>query len=795
MPSTKRKIHKSLWKTPTTGLLLLREPWTGTDPPNITFGKQIIKLTPVAPQETAKSTGYFVEGNQITFVLHTQHYPRIDFNETKPWLTGKFNGWEKALNDPKWKLVPKNPEIWSLTLPKSTFANALPNDFKFLTEDGQWLQPPSIAPNQTSPRKGIINLQFHTDLIGTHVFHFTLPENLYSENCDALFLKDAGHEEIIPLPRPSPYINRRSDLSLGAIVEGTSTTFRLFAPRAEHVSVVFWPKESEDRKQQLPLHPSDDGTWATLHPERLDNFYYVYHVNGPNRDATTEFDSKTALPDPYAKALVTAAGPGIIIATEKSKTPASSYRPPAMEDLQIVEVHLRDALANASIKLTPKERKGFAGLTKWLRTGRTYFHDLGVNAIELQPVHEFDCDSPDEYHWGYMPVNLFSPASSYAMDPSSGSQVQEFKDLVHTFHEQGFAVILDVVLNHQGINTPLHAIDKGYYFHMDDSMELLNWSGCGNDFRSDTPMGSRLLVDSLVHWVQTYDVDGFRLDLAELIELECLDTIEKTLRAIKPEILLITEPWSFRGNISKALRKTSYSSWNDGFREYIYKYVKGEANSTGLEYFLSGSPKHFARFPAQTINYIESHDDRCWIDKITGNFRNNGLIPTDIDIRQTHLAIALLYTALGIPMLSAGQDMLRSKRGVHNTYQRGDLNILEYERENKFPKTVKYVRDWIQFRQSDLGQLLRLKVHPPHENLQFFRQDDFPAMAMLRCVEDWQILFAINPGEKSANLQIPKEINHLNLIADEEHFLINPEPQEMFESLPARSLRLYGTVF
>ena len=101
MPSTKRKIHKALWKTQATGLLLLREPWTGAAPPSITLERQAIQLTAVTPQEIAEFTSYFTEGDRITFILHTQHYPRIDFNETPPWLTGKFNDWEKALKDPR----------------------------------------------------------------------------------------------------------------------------------------------------------------------------------------------------------------------------------------------------------------------------------------------------------------------------------------------------------------------------------------------------------------------------------------------------------------------------------------------------------------------------------------------------------------------------------------------------------------------------------------------------------------------------------------------------------------------
>ena len=390
-----------------------------------------------------------------------------------------------------------------------------------------------------------------------------------------------------------------------------------------------------------------------------------------------------------------------------------------------------------------------------------------------------------------MPVNLFSPASSYARSPAAGSQVAEFQDLVSAFHEQGFAVLLDVVLNHQGIHTPLHGIDKGYYFEMDDSQELLNWSGCGNDIRADAPMARRLLVDSLVHWVRTYDVDGFRLDLAELLGTETLAAIEEALRREKPGIHLVAEPWSFRGHIAKALRSTDYSSWNDGFREFVCGYVQGHGTSEELAYFLNGSPEHFATFPAQSVNYIESHDDRCWIDKITKNAKHDGRRPTPLDIRRTHIAIGILHTALGIPMLAGGIDFLRSKHGVGNTYQRGDLNILNYAREREFPDTVRYVRDWVRLRSSPQGRLLRRKRFPRADALQFHHGRDGAALA-LHLQEDGQhLLFAINPSAKATEIPFPDGLPALSLLADEAAFHEPDAPQTPPPMLPPRSLRLW----
>ena len=309
-------------------------------------------------------------------------------------------------------------------------------------------------------------------------------------------------------------------------------------------------------------------------------------------------------------------------------------------------------------------------------------------------------------------------------------------------------------------------------------------------------MARRLMIDSLVHWVRSFDIDGFRLDLAELLGLETLQVIEETLKKEKPGIILIAEPWSFRGHIAKKLRPTGYTSWNDGFREFICQYVTGKSKNKGLEYFLSGSPGQFSRFPAQSLNYIESHDDRCWIDKITGNQAHNGLNPTPLDIRRTHLAIATLFMSMGVPMIAAGQDFLRSKHGTNNTYQQGGLNILDYNRLQKFPGTTQYFRDWIRFRRSERGRLLRPTTFPTPENLNFFHHDAGHALAMEIQDDSSRIVFIINPEKTPAVPDLPGNLlNNMQLLADEERFHLNPTINAGVvpapETVPPLGLRLW----
>jgi len=232
--------------------------------------------------------------------------------------------------------------------------------------------------------------------------------------------------------------------------------------------------------------------------------------------------------------------------------------------------------------------------------------------------------------------------------------------------------------------------------------------------------------------------------------------------------------------------------------------VCGQGEAARMEYFLRGSPWYFAKWPAQTINYTESHDDRTWIDVITENPQQNGFQPTAADIRRTHLMAALLFMSLGVPMLSAGQDFLRSKHGVNNTYLRGDLNALDYRRLYRFLGTHVYFADWIAFRRGERGRLLRHFTRPGEGFFRFLHAPGSTALAALYNADGSQggarLLFAVNPTLADATLLLGQEIAELpggwDLLADQDRFYLSgthgaKTPVEAALGLPALSCALW----
>jgi pullulanase/glycogen debranching enzyme len=274
--------------------------------------------------------------------------------------------------------------------------------------------------------------------------------------------------------------------------------------------------------------------------------------------------------------------------------------------------------------------------------------------------------------------------------------------------------------------------------------------------------------------VRTFDVDGFRLDLAELLGIEFLREIEHELLSIKPRLHLIAEPWSFRGRLPDAMRETTYSLWGDDMREGLLDYARGKGDATSVLRWLQGSPGSVSACPSQTVNYLESHDDYAFIDRLTERSRRNGSNPTELDIRRHRLALAVLLASPGVPMLSAGQDFLRSKKGVRNTYLRGDLNALDYSLLDKHPEHHAYIRDWIALRLSDTGKLLRPAKHTGGSYYQSFPSEDGQAAALLinadQSAGSRRLLFAINP---SANKEVllpvtPEQFGDSVLVANSE---------------------------
>jgi pullulanase/glycogen debranching enzyme len=607
--------------------------------------------------------------------------------------------------------------------------------------------------------------------------------------------------EQVPLRPGEFFYQLESRAPLGALARGSETTFRLFAPRARRVELcVCEDLTLQDTPHRYPLVKRADHVWEVTLTQNLHGWFYWYHLDGP-KDALGLFDPARRVLDPYALATVNRLGPGIVLDRATFAAPDRSFKTPAWHDLVIAEAHVRDLTALAPIKLKPEDRLGFSGLRQWVESPDFYLHHLGVNAVELQPVQEFDNKTREEYQWGYMTANYFSPASAYAREPEKASGVRELQELVAAFHRRGMAVILDVVYNHVG-EPHLLFVDKLYYFETGPDGALTNWSGCGNDTRCLSRMMARLVIDSCAHFIETYGVDGFRFDLADLVGLETLKEIEVALKRLKPDVILIAEPWSFKGHIGGALRDTGWASWNDGYRNFLRDFVRGGATREGYEYFLKGSPWHYAKWPAQTVNYTESHDDRTWIDVITENADGNGHSPTANDRRRTHLMAAILFSSIGIPMISAGQDFLRSKHGVNNTYLRGDLNALDYRRIYRFPATHAYFADWIAFRRSEAGRLLRLYSRPADSYFRFFFAPDSNATATLynadRSLGPQRLLFAVNPTLHDAMIPLGDELAALRWrpLADHERFFPDPrrahaEPVESELFMPALGCGLW----
>ncbi|HRG55757.1 MAG TPA: glycoside hydrolase family 1, partial [Lacunisphaera sp.] len=251
--------------------------------------------------------------------------------------------------------------------------------------------------------------------------------------------------------------------------------------------------------------------------------------------------------------------------------------------------------------------------------------------------------------------------------------------------------------------------------------------------------------------------------------------IEAALKKVKPDVILIAEPWSFRGHIAAALRPTGYASWNDGYRNFLRDYVHGRGAAERLEYFMKGSPWHFAFWPAQTVNYTESHDDRTWLDEITENGGHNGFHPTQNDRQRTHLMAAILLASVGIPLLAAGQDFLRSKHGVNNTYLRGDLNALDYHRIARFPATHAYFAAWVAFRRSERGRLLRQWSRPSEGFFQAFAGPGLASLVLIYNADGSQgrsrLMFAVNPTQENTRVQIGAQADRAwVLVADQECF-------------------------
>ncbi len=545
---------------------------------------------------------------------------------------------------------------------------------------------------------------------------------------------------------PSPMDTLFSTKELGCIIGESSTTFRIFAPRATEVRLVLFAAYNDDAGQENLMTHDTNGVWEYTSPYRLVGKYYGYRVWGPSGPGEM-FNPNVVVGDPYSKAVVTKnnyrhPAKSLIIDTKYDWEGDTFVIPEDHNRLVIYEGHVRDLTAHISSGVAAKGT--YTGLTEQGKTGGlSYLKDLGINALELLPIQkfgtielpyrdssvmtetgEFNTWNPYERnHWGYMTSYFFAPETYYATDGTmdrdrfngiDGRAVKELKNLVKTLHGENIAVILDVVYNHvsQYDYNPFKYIDKLYYFDCDSSGNFQKMSGCGNDFKTSRPMARRLIVESIKYWMREYHIDGFRFDLATMIDRETCNEISAEAKKINPHVILIAEPWGAGKYDPPGFSDIGWASWNDQIRNgvkgqnthdglgFIFGKFQGSNSKKTLMSYLTGTLREDGGMYLKkdhSINYLESHDDNTFgdfirlgsgevkeTDRISDAYHNAQLTPRQLSLNK--LAALYLLSAQGPIMIAEGQEFARSKVIAHTSAPDTNVGRLDhnsYEKDNE----------------------------------------------------------------------------------------------------------------
>jgi pullulanase/glycogen debranching enzyme len=684
--------------------------------------------------------GYAIHGNDITFYFDPATYDLTVSPNDLIALAGNFNGWDASGRQGQWQLTKvAGVGLWELTVQLDGLRPPPGQqhlEFKFVVNQSNWLTAPDRAPNRAPDGRGNVNLRIDPTLRGGRTLRIYTGAPIDLDTNYLLIIDGLADRAVYHYTTPGLLLDSLySDKPLGATLnrEHNTTTYRLFAPRATDVYLCFFDTPHyqvyEPEYQRLP--PKEryrmwkdpvDGVWE-LTTWGLDiGAYYAYQIDGPAGEGES-FYPDVYVGDPYA---VAAAGDAeynnIVLDTTATNQwfagwTDDEFRTPAHEDMIIYETHLRDLTAHPSSGVPPSLRGTYAGLlaTTESDTGLGYLKDLGVNMIELLPMQEFP-NPNNRYDWGYATVFFFAPESSYGANPAQGSPFYEFKNLVNHLHNEGFGVMLDVVYNHVGGPNIFSLIDRKYYFRLNPDFSHSNFSGVGNDIRSEAPMMRRLIVENIIYLMEEFHIDGFRFDLAELIDLKTLMMVRDAALKVNPNVVLVSEPWSFRGTHKYELTGTGWAAWNDYFRNGVKGYVMGDRNLDRLKQVILGSTELWTDNPLQSVNYVESHDDMSLMDELTTAPDRDGRRLQPRDVAANRLSATVLFTSLGIPMIQSGQEFLRSKHGVGNTYNRGDeLNALRWTDRDRpvAAEALAYYRALMHLRQSPAGQAFRVNGTPP----------------------------------------------------------------------------------
>ena len=531
---------------------------------------------------------------------------------------------------------------------------------------------------------------------------------------------------------------------LGLTYSPKVATFKIWAPTATAAKLNLYKSDLGGTAiRTINLNKGENGVWQITVHENLKNNYYTFQVNINNTWSEE-------VVDPYAKACGTNGLRAQVIdlketnpvGWDQDKSPNFSSTN-KQTDAIIYELHVRDASIHASSGI--KNKGKFLGLAEvgtknnaGQSTGLSHIKELGVTHVHLLPFYDYN--SVDEtkaavqYNWGYDPVNYNIPEGSYSTNPADGKvRIKELKELIKTMHSNGLRIIMDVVYNHTALtkNSNFNILVPDYYYRKRADGSFSDASSCGNETASDHAMFQKFMIESVVYWVKEYHIDGFRFDLMGIHDIETMNLISDTLHKIKPSIVLYGEGWTSSSSPlpddKRALKKNAAKlngiavfsdDMRDGIKGSVFNindrgFATGQIeNSESVKFGVIAAGKHpqidyskvnyskepYTAGPAGLINYADCHDNNILWDKIELSFKEASVAERT---KMHELAYAIVLTAQGASFLHAGTEFLRTKNGVENSFDKGDIvNGINWDLKTQNNASYQFIKSLIQIRRT-----------------------------------------------------------------------------------------------
>lgn len=603
------------------------------------------------------------------------------------------------------------------------------------------------------------------------------------------------------------------------IYSKVKTLFKLNAPTTVNLDGMTGATTQIDKKKQVEIHIYEDGQGGkaikTIKMKANGENRWEATVKGDLKGKFYTFDiGKGETPGVFAKAVGVNGMRGAIVDMAETNPQGweNDQRPVIQSpaDLVIYEMHWRDFSIDASSGL--KNKGKFLALTE--PKAIEHLKSLGVNAVHILPsfdyasVDETKLDTP-QYNWGYDPKNYNVPEGSYSTDPYNPvTRIKEFKQMVQALHKAGIRVILDVVYNHT-FNIDHSNFQLTYpdmYYRKTADGKYSDGSGCGNETASEKPLMREFMLESVKYWIDEYHIDGFRFDLMGVHDIETMQQIRAEVNKIDPSIYIYGEGWSagscaypvdklaMKDNaqqlngiaaFSDDMRDALRGPFSDDHKGALLAGIPGEEES--LKFGIVGGIAHpqvdmtkvnydkkpWTNNPTEQISYVSCHDDMCLVDRLKASIPSltDKNIPekerTAELIRIDQLAQTAVFTSQGVPFILSGEEMLRDKKGVHNSYNSPDsINHLDWNNLQRYPQLFTYYKNLIQLRKNHPAFRLatgdKVRQHLeflPAVNSKDVKQDCLVGFLLkdLQGIDAWKTIVVIyNFNKEAKEMAIPE---------------------------------------